>query len=266
MHIDGNYGKYGENSTITISVPYGDDGLLKENLTITIDGVPYNVTINSTTGNATLVLNNLSAGRHSGTVSYEGDDNYAGKTSNFFPSINQATPTVTITHEGGNVTATVSGNATGNVTFHVFNADGTLHEWTITLNDEHQAIFEDVLKIGFNSVTVEYNGDQNYTTRTNVTQIFIALTTTNLTVNATPVSVFEGNNVTINVTMVNVTTGRVLIEVGNYNYTVNIVDGVALLNLTLPAGEYHTKAYYLGDLEHTPCNATGNDFTSCDYY
>jgi hypothetical protein len=66
---------YGENTTIHItSLPYH---LAGKNVTITIDETSY--VVNLTNGNATLTLNNLSAGLHSASVSYVGDANYTEK-------------------------------------------------------------------------------------------------------------------------------------------------------------------------------------------
>ncbi|MBR1611276.1 MAG: Ig-like domain repeat protein, partial [Methanobrevibacter sp.] len=156
---------YGENISIIVNTT--GYNLAHDHVNITIDDIIYPVSIIN--GIANLTLNNLSAGSHAAFVEYDGDDNYAYKNKTFYVTVNQATPTVTITHEGGNVIATVSGNATGNVTFHVFNANGEEHVETITLNDGHQAIFEDVLGLGNNFITAEYNGDKNYTTKTAVT-------------------------------------------------------------------------------------------------
>ena len=44
-----------------------------------------------------------------------------------------------------------------------------------------------------------------------------------------------------------VTSGKVIVEVGGHNYTVDIVDKVAKLVVGLPVGEYTAHAYYLGD-------------------
>ena len=250
--IDAVYGPYGENSVIYIrTAPYN---LTNRYVTVIIDDIPYNVNLDEF-GNGTLTLNNLSAGSHSGRVNYTGDANYSSLSKVFRPSIPKATPTITITHENDNVIATVGGNATGNVTFYI---NGVEHA-DIPINDEHKSIGNG-LNLGYNYITAVYSGDDNYTTKTSVETIYIELTTTSLTVNATPYAVAVGNNVTINVTMVNVTSGIVLIEVGGYNYTANINDGVARLNITLPLGDYDVKAYYLGDLEHAPCNASGNGF------
>ena len=122
------------------------------------------------------------------------------------------------------------------------------------------ATIKDVLNFGSNYVTAMYPGDKNYTFMANVTQFDISKTNTSLTVEASPISVVLGNVTTITVRMVNVTTGKVLIEIGNYNYTVDIKQGVAVLDVILPVGEYTPKAYYLGDDEHKASNGTGNKF------
>ena len=90
---DFEYNPYGEYSKINITdIPQDIKG---ENLTIKIDGVSYVVPINRTTNSATLRLNNLSAGLHSATVNYDGDENYGKISQEFRPSIPQATPTIT---------------------------------------------------------------------------------------------------------------------------------------------------------------------------
>ena len=84
------------------------------------------------------------------------------------------------------------------------------------------ATIKNVLNFGSNYVTAMYPGDKNYTYISNVTQFDISKTNTSLTVVADPISVVVGNVTTITVRMVNVTTGKVLIEIGNYNYTVDM--------------------------------------------
>ena len=123
------------------------------------------------------------------------------------------------------------------------------------------ATIKNVLNFGSNYVTAIYPGDKNYTLMANVTQFDISKTNTSLTVEADLISVVVGNVTTITVRMVNVTAGKVLIEVGDYNYTVDIdKQGVAVLDVVLPVGEYTPKAYYLGDDEHKASNGTGNKF------
>ena len=50
-----------------------------------------------------------------------------------------------------------------------------------------------------------------------------------------------------------------MIEVGNHNYTVEIVGSVAELNVVLPVGKYTARAYYL---ESDMYNATVSDLSS----
>jgi threonine dehydrogenase-like Zn-dependent dehydrogenase len=66
--IVGDYQPYGEYSIIKLSkIPAG----IGNNITIRIDGVDY--VVNITGGNATLRLNNLTAGKHNGTVVFAGN-------------------------------------------------------------------------------------------------------------------------------------------------------------------------------------------------
>ncbi|MEE0936161.1 MAG: Ig-like domain repeat protein, partial [Methanobrevibacter sp.] len=254
MTINGDYKPYGENTTITITVP---SDVRAKNVTIMIDGVSY---VRDVIGNvATLTLNNLSAGRHEANVSYAGNANYTYKLQKFFPDIPQADPTLIITRVNGDVIVTIPENATGNISVFI---NGKTYE-NKTVNGV--ATFKDVLHIGFNYVTASYPGDKNYTKEFNMTTFEIVKTSTDLTVVATPTSIILGNNVLITVTMVNVTAGKVLIEVNNYNYTVDINSrGIATLELALPVGTYTPKAYYLGDVEHAASNKTGNAFEVID--
>jgi len=56
-----------------------------------------------------------------------------------------------------------------------------------------------------------------------------------------------GQDAIIVVTMGNVTSGNIVIEVAGHNYTVPIDGGVATLSVVLPKGTYNATAYYLGD-------------------
>ena len=76
-------------------------------------------------------------------------------------------------------------------------------------------------------------------------------------IESTTGEVTVGYNATVNVTMGNVTSGKLVIEVGDHNYTVDIVDSVARLNVTLPAGEDGVKAYFLGDYKYNATDFAG---------
>jgi hypothetical protein len=59
-----------------------------------------------------------------------------------------------------------------------------------------------------------------------------------------------GDNETITVTMANVTSGKLIIEVGKHNYTVDIKDKAAVLKLNLSEGNYPVRVFYLGDAKY----------------
>ena len=166
----------------------------------------------------------------------------------FRVKIVKATPTVTLTQNGTDVIATVSGNVTGNVTFYIRGQN-----YTVDLENGN-ATLSNNLTYGNNYIVATYNGDKNYTDAFAVENFEIAIITTDLTVEATP-EVMVGKNTTITVTMTNVTGGKVIIEVNGYNYTVEINNnGIATLTVSLPVNEYTAHAYYLGDLEHEACD------------
>ncbi|WP_296878470.1 Ig-like domain repeat protein [uncultured Methanobrevibacter sp.] len=244
------YKPYGEYSTMNITNIPSD--LLGDKLTIKIDGISYVVDIIN--GKATLKLNNLSAGQHSAIVEYPGDLNYGKLSQRFAPNIPKADPTLVITRDDYDVIVKLPVNATGSVVIYV---NGQKYEESIA---DGVARFVNVLDIGTNGVMAGYDGDKNYTRQFNGTVFEIAKTGTDLSVVANPTSVVIGNITKITVTMVNVTTGKVLIEIGDYNYTVDIKQGVATLDIVLPVGEYTPKAYYLGDVDHAAVNKTGNAF------
>ena len=61
--------------------------------------------------------------------------------------------------------------------------------------------------------------------------------------------------------MANSETGKVLIEVNGYNYTVAInSDHKAVLTVALPAGNYTAHAYYLGDDKYNATDKTSAKF------
>ena len=254
MRITSDEHPYGENTTITI-VP--NVKLSNKNLTIIIDDVAY--VVNITNNTATLTLNNLSAGVHSARVNYTGDANYTAKSKIFRVKIDKAQPTVTLTQVGNDIIATVSGNATGNVTFHMMG-----REYTLNLT-QGNATLSNNLTIGNNYIIAEYNSDGNHSYAIAMKNFVIDPITTALTVNVTPEVIISNNEATIIVNMTNVTAGTVLIEVNGYNYTVAInASGIAKLVISLPAGKYNATAYYLGDLEHVACSNISNNFEVID--
>ena len=208
-----------------------------------------------TNGEATVSLNVLAGGAKEVTVKFISSDYYNNNvtvTAKF--TVNRANTTVVISRNGTDVIATVDPSTTGNVTFYI---NGVKYE-NITVNGN--ATIKDKLGIGRNSVVVIYNGNENYTFSENSTVFDVVKISTDLTVVAVPENVVIGENTTITVTMVNVTIGKVLIEVNGYNYTADIINGEAVLTVALPVNQYTATAYYLGDGTHYASNKTSNVF------
>ena len=220
---DVKYMPYGQTTIINVTNIPGD--LLSDTITIRIDGVDYVRPI--VDGKATLRLNNLSAGSHSGFVVYAGDDNYGPISQVFRPNIPKAEPTIRVTQNGTDLTATVTsdvGNVTGNVTFKVNNV-----EHTINLTNGN-ATLVGKLKIGDNYVIATYNGNANYTAAQIADVYNVAKLNTTVTVNSTNITFGEDEiiNVTVNVNA----TGFIAVRIGTQIYVSYINHGIARLNIT----------------------------------
>ena len=209
-------------------------------------------------GVASIDLITLAGGNHEVTVKFISSDDFNNNVSTTAEfTVNKADTSVTIVRNGTDVIAVVTPGVTGEVTFYINGEEFT----NVTVNGN--ATIKGILHIGNNTVSVIYRGNENYTGSDNATILEIAKQTTDLSVVATP-EVIIGENTTITVTMVNVTSGIVLIEVNGYNYTVDINDGEAVLVIALPAGEYNATAYYLGDLEHEASTNVSSTFVVID--
>ncbi|WP_458406160.1 Ig-like domain repeat protein, partial [Methanobrevibacter sp.] len=152
----------------------------------------------------------------------------------------QANTTVVITNESATVVATVNASATGKVTFIVNGVNKTVDI------QNGVARWENVLVIGNNTVVAIYEGDVNFTSARNNT--IIGVNKTKSLVNVTVNNTVYGNDVVIVVNVPISETGFVTIIVNNRNYTAEIKDGVASINVTgLKVDEYIVNVTYLGD-------------------
>ena len=243
---------YPANASAIVTVSNNATGKLEVYLDGTLIG---NGTI--VNGQATEIeLIRLSAGPKEVTVKFITSDEYnnnATETAKF--TVFKGSTDVTIEANGTDVIAVVDPSVSGNVVFYI---NGERFE-NVTVNGN--ATIKGKLEIGNNTVSVVYEGNENYTGSESGRIIEIVKITTDLTVEATP-EVVVGKNTTIIVTMTNVTSGKVIIEVNGYNYTVDInSSGVAKLVVALPVGEYTAHAYYLGDDQHEASDNISNRFT-----
>ena len=242
---------YPANASAVVTVSNNANGTIEVYLGGTLIGNGTIVNGQTTTIN----LNRLSAGAKEVTVKFITSDEYnnnATETAKF--NVIKGNTTVTIERNGTDVIAIVTPGVTGNVTFYI---NGEEYE-NVTVNGNATIVGK--LYYGNNTVTAIYRGNENYTGNDSSAVFEIDKITTDLTVEATA-EVVVGKNTTITVTMTNVTSGKVLIEVNGFNYTVDInSNGIATLVVGLPVGNYTAHAYYLGDAEHGPSDNVSSVF------
>jgi len=254
--IDINVTQIHEGEKVTIKaelVPADPNFPYTGNITLVVSGKPYNVAIED--GIATLVLYNLSANTYSLTATYPGDEYHFNATNSTFFIVNLRETLIRVVANsvlyGQNVTAIATTNANGTVTF-LLNGrkvaeivNGTA-KWNIT-----------GLEPGKYDLTVIYPGNEYFAVNFNETSFEVYKN--NATIDSIDFArvVAVGQNNEITVTMGNVTSGMLVIEVNGVNYTAPIVNKVAKLNVNLPIGkDYTVRTFFTGDAHY---NATSKD-------
>ena len=225
--------KHGDNTIFTVIAPAN----LKNSLNFTIDGHEYTLAAGNT-----LTLNNLTAGLHTASVKYDGDDRYSAKTNSTNFLVDKENSTVELTRTGENLIATVTAGATGNVTFYV---NGKVYTKDVNNN---QAILENALLYGNNAVIAVYNGDVNFTTSKDSKNYTKDLEDSLVNVTATNETYGKASEIVVQVPKAQ--SGYVTITVNDtlVNVTVKIVNSEAKFNATgLDVGRYRVNVTYLGD-------------------
>ncbi|WP_458405217.1 Ig-like domain repeat protein, partial [Methanobrevibacter sp.] len=273
-HGDQNYTTNINSTTITvtkiptsINITVGDEHYVDEAFNITVENTTaVNVTINGKAytivdGNITINANELAAGHYIVTATIYEDDKYLGNvTIKEFDIIKRAGE-VNITISGDNphyvgevFTITVENNTVVNVTING-------KEYTINATTGVVNINTAELGIGEYIVTATIVESDVYKANTTTKTFNIVRNASDLTITATP-EVIVGKNTTFTVTMTGVKSGKVLIEINGITYAVNLTDGVAVLNVTLPVGNNYTAhAYFLGDENYSASNNISNNFS-----
>ncbi|WP_296789228.1 Ig-like domain repeat protein [uncultured Methanobrevibacter sp.] len=240
--------KLGGNATIYVVLPMG----VSENLTVYVNNTKYeNVTVNN--GLAILNVNNTvlnAPGQYVVNVTYPGDSVYALNYNNGTKFNVLATDDWTLklnveAHQYGQntiFTVTLPIDVEGkklNLTI-----DGLNH--TVTINDDGVGTLTlNNISGGLHTVTANYTGDSRYVTKTNSTNFLVekAASTTTIT---------QDVNGDVKATVTTNATGTVTFFVNGRNYTVDLVNNVALLdknNLTI--GNNSIVAIYNGDINFT---------------
>ena len=259
-NIDINITQINEGDKVTIKaelVPSDAQYPYEGNISFVVDGVPYTAEIID--GVATLELYNVSAGTYSLTTTYPGDEFHFNSTNSTYFIVNLKETLINISVDnilyGQNATAIVTTNANGTVVIMLRGSK------TVQIINGTAKLNMTGLNPGDYEITVFYRGNEYYAMAYNTTEFTVYKN------NAVIDSIdFErvvgvGDNNLITVTMGNVTSGSIVIEVNGLNFTVPIVNKVAKLNVTLPVGkDYAVKAFFTGDLYFNATNKTA-DFT-----
>ena len=156
--------KYGDNATITASVPADVPG----NVRFIVDGTTYKVKIVS--GKASVSIPNLKAGTHNVTATYAGNIKYAAATATATFNVNKHSPGLTVSAKNitygstEEITVSIAKDAPGNVRIYV---DGTEYREKITSGKATLTLSG--LSKGTYEVTVTYAGNVKYTNATATT-------------------------------------------------------------------------------------------------
>ena len=266
---------YGNEEQITAIV---DGKNITGNVTIFIDGVEIdtiNLTQTDTGGRAVINVPGLSGGDHTVKVVYNGDDNHNSSEGQDTFNVRKAEPTMEINvnnidygdTEKINITVSgVNGGATptGEVTVTVTDENGNNQTFTKPINPDGTVTVEvPGLAVGTYNVTVNYPGDENYTSINGTSKFSVGKITPDVDVDTSDIT--YGQNETIEVTLPSDAKGNVTITVkdkdGNVikEENVTLTDGKASLEVgDLAAGDYNVTVSYPGDNNYNPSSGKAN--------
>ena len=232
---------YGENGTITVTVNSGATG----KVIIAVNGVAHEVDIVG--GKAVYAVVNPAAGKYNVTVTYDGDTNFNGAIFSTDLVVSKINPDMDVDiatdNFGGEATVNVTVNtkATGSVTITI---DGT--DYIVPIVNGKAVLNVNGLVEGIHTVTVNYEGDENFT-ESIITNDF-AISNVNASLNVIVGNITYGNNVTIVVSTNDKATGTVTVTLNGKDYIETLVNGKATLSVSgLAAGDYTVTVKYDGD-------------------
>ncbi|MBQ6512857.1 Ig-like domain repeat protein [Methanobrevibacter sp.] len=268
MTIDIENVTYGNSTHIVITLPEDAEG----NVSIKIDGDPFDVPKPVDKGRVEFVVEYLTAGNYTLEATYTGDVNYTAVSSEQKFKVYKANRTIVIEVQdipyGEIEHIKVFVNATGNVTIFV---DGRNKTIELSESDVPATILRAIvdaiseykgkaaldvydLNVGEYPVEVIYNGDENYNKASAKATFIVYEVNTTLVIDAHNVLVWD--NEYINVTVRNSTggiavnaTGNITLYIGDVFHTAEIIDGVARFNTTTSqVGNRVVWAFYDGDI------------------
>ena len=250
---------YGDAITVTADVTPGVTG----NVTFTI--YDQTLTVNITDNQARATFTGIPAGNRTVTAHYNGDSIYQGSDASGIINIRKAKSQIKLNTTdlaiGENIliTATVSSDATGNITFHIV---GLYSPRNITLKDGEAEWYIQPLKPGSYMLNLTYYGDANYEDVKLQEILVVNRTKTYLGVNISDVksdedlmvyaSLYDENNQKV--------TGDLILTIDD-SYRIIITNGTGSRNLgQFSAGTYSYSAVYLGG-DYLAMSAVNGTFT-----
>ncbi|WP_407453277.1 Ig-like domain repeat protein, partial [Methanobrevibacter sp.] len=236
----------GGKQTITVEVPENATG----QVLIDIDGTPYYA--NVTDGKAVLEIDTLPEGEHDVVATYLGDDVYKGNSTSGKFNVTKNNSTLEIAAQNitygdsETITFTVPEDATGNITVVVNN-----ETYTVPVSGGTGTLTIPKLPAGNYTIDATYNGDGKYEPVSNSTSFEVSKANTDL-------KVIDQNNGTVVVVVGDNATGNITIKVGDNNYTAEIVNGTAVIDLVNETpGEHDLEVIYSGDDNHEAATTNG---------
>ena len=241
---------YGENATVSVSVPSDVPG----NIKFVIGGTIYRVKVVS--GSAVLSVPDLKEGTYEVTVSYAGNVKYkpGSATTSFTvsrtPLVMQVTVDDIMYGENATISVSVPKDLPGNIKFLV---DGVSYKVKVVSGKATLSVPN--LKAGVHNVTVSYAGNVKYTPAVVETTFNVNKWSPNLTASANNIN--QGTDATISVSIAKDAPGNVRITVDGTEYRIKITSGKATLNVAgLSKGTYDVSVTYAGNVKYESALAT----------
>ncbi|SDA60724.1 Ig-like domain repeat protein, partial [Methanobrevibacter millerae] len=233
----------------TVAVVVGDNAT--GNVTITVDG--KNFTAEVINGTAYVNVDDVTPGVHDVNVTYSGDatHNATAKDSTIDVPKYDTPIKVEIGNitEGGSgiVTVTVPNNATGNVTVYVGGKNVT-----VEVHDGVATVEIGNLTAGNQTIVVRYSGDDNYVPNEVISNITVEKAKV-----VPDLNVIDLGNGTVAVVVGDNATGNVTITVDGKNFTAEVINGTAYVNVDdVTPGVHDIEVIYSGDDTHNSTSTT----------
>ena len=253
--------KWDSNVNATVSkIREGDDALITVEVTpkgatgkvyADVNGTTYSAEIDKD-GKAVITVPGLKEGTQNITVTYSGDDNYQGFTTQTQVVVEEPiTVEVNGTGEDSQVIINLPKNANQNVTAYI---DGKEVPVVFDQNGTPSVNLSDVPP-GKHNLTVVYV-DENNNTSIKTTEIDVPKWPS--TIEASAPTIREGDVLPVTVTAGSTEmTGLVLVDINGTGYYANLTDGKAIIQVPgLKEGTYDANITYLGDGKYEVSNNT----------